>query len=146
MVSKDGTLGVVRVVPEGREFSIFVSVALLKPVMKEMSAYLALALQSPQVQAQMVPKGTGLVHLHLEDLREDCIPIPPLAEQRRIVAAVEERLSNADAVERTLDAAVARAARLRGAILRDAFTGRLVPQDLHANSSHEASPSNRIPA
>jgi hypothetical protein len=74
LVSKDGTLGVVRVINTDEEFSIFVSVALVKPVLRAMSSYLGAALASPQVQVQMVPKGSGLQHIHLEDLREDCVP------------------------------------------------------------------------
>ena len=77
LVSKDGTLGVIRVVNTERPFSIFVSVAMIKPVDYKMSSYLGLALSSPAVQAQMVPKGSGLQHIHLEDLRLDCLAIPP---------------------------------------------------------------------
>jgi type I restriction enzyme, S subunit len=56
-------------------------------------------------------------------------PLPPLAEQERIVAEVEERLSVASAVERQVEANLARASRLRQAILKRAFAGQLVPQD-----------------
>jgi len=81
LVSKDGTLGVVRVIDTAKVFITFVSVALVKSVSKGISKYLAVALQSPQVQAQMLPKGSGLQHIHLEDLRKGCVPVPPLAEQ-----------------------------------------------------------------
>jgi type I restriction enzyme S subunit len=129
LISKDGTLGVTRVIRTDRPFSIFVSVALIKPIMKAMSDYMELALASPQVQRQMVPKGTGLVHIHLEDLREDCIPLAPFAEQLRIVAEVQRRLSIIDEVEAFLDADGLRAERLRHSILKLAFEGKLVPQD-----------------
>lgn len=52
-----------------------------------------------------------------------------LAEQRRIVAEVERRLSVVAALEREVEAALARAGRLRQSILKRAFEGRLVPQD-----------------
>ena len=57
------------------------------------------------------------------------IPLPPLAEQRRIVAEVERRLSVAQQAEATVEASLARAERLRQSILKQAFSGRLVPQD-----------------
>ena len=57
------------------------------------------------------------------------IALPPLTEQRRIVAEVERRLSLVVALEREVEAALARAARLRQSILKRAFEGRLVPQD-----------------
>ena len=57
------------------------------------------------------------------------IPFPPLAEQRRIVAAVERRLSVVQQAEATVEASLARAERLRQSILKQAFSGKLVPQD-----------------
>ena len=55
--------------------------------------------------------------------------LPPLAEQRRIVAEVERRLSVVQQAEATVAASLARAERLRQSILKQAFSGRLVPQD-----------------
>ncbi|MBI2059417.1 MAG: restriction endonuclease subunit S [Nitrospirae bacterium] len=125
LISKDGTLGVVRVVKTDTEFSIFVSVALVKPVLYEMNDFLGISLSSPQVQAQMVPKGSGLQHIHLEDLRVDCVPIPPLPEQHRIVAEVERRLSAVEELENLVAANLSRASRLRQSILHQAFSGGL---------------------
>lgn len=58
----------------------------------------------------------GLQHIHLEDLRADCIPLAPILEQKQIIEEIE-----AD-VETNLK----RAERLRQAILKKAFSGRLV--------------------
>jgi type I restriction enzyme S subunit len=55
--------------------------------------------------------------------------LPPLAEQRRIVAEVERRLSVVRAMEATVEANLVRARRLRQSILKRAFEGRLVPQN-----------------
>ena len=55
--------------------------------------------------------------------------LPPFAEQRRIVAEVERRLSVVQQAEATVEASLARAERLRQSILKQAFSGRLVPQD-----------------
>jgi type I restriction enzyme S subunit len=57
------------------------------------------------------------------------IRFPPLAEQHRIVDEVERRLSVVDALEQTVEANLTRAERLRQAILKKAFEGRLVDQD-----------------
>jgi type I restriction enzyme S subunit len=57
------------------------------------------------------------------------IPLPPLAEQHRIVAEVERRLSVVEELETTIAAELTRADRLRQSILKRAFEGKLVPQD-----------------
>ena len=56
-------------------------------------------------------------------------PLLPLAEQRRIVAEVERRLSVIDELEAVIVTNLKRADRLRQAILKRAFEGKLVPQD-----------------
>jgi type I restriction enzyme S subunit len=129
LISKDGTLGVVRTIRTDKVFSIFVSVALVKPVLREMADYLEVALQSPQVQRQMVPKGSGLQHIHLEDLREDAIPLAPLPEQSLIAEQANALLSKADKLAMDIETQASRLARLRQAILRWAFEGKLVDQD-----------------
>ena len=57
------------------------------------------------------------------------IPLPPLAEQHRIVAEVERRLSVVQQAETVVGASLKRAGRLRQSILKQAFSGKLVPQD-----------------
>ena len=57
------------------------------------------------------------------------IPLPPLAEQHRIVAEVERRLSVIQQTETTVEVGLKRAERLRQSILKEAFSGKLVPQD-----------------
>jgi len=96
LITKDGTLGVVRAIRSREIFSIFVSLALVKPVMYEMTDYLELAFQSPVMQGQMVGVGTGLQHIHLTDLKKDLVPIAPLAEQAVIVARVRQAFLEAD--------------------------------------------------
>ncbi len=59
-------------------------------------------------------------HLHLEDLRVMVFPLPPLAEQRRIVAEVERRLSVSDKMEATM------AESLCQSILKKAFERKLL--------------------
>ena len=129
LISKDGTLGVVRAIRTDQVFSIFVSVAMIKPPFRELTDYLEMALCSPQVQIQMVPKGSGLQHIHLEDLREDCIPLPPVGEQHRIVDACSRQISIIDALEEEAQKRSVHAAALRQSILRSAFSGKLVPQN-----------------
>ena len=73
--------------------------------------------------------ATAQKNINLQTLRGVAVPLPPFREQHRIVAEVERRLSVVAALEREVEAALARAARLRQSILKRAFEGRLVPQD-----------------
>ncbi|MGC2239082.1 MAG: restriction endonuclease subunit S [Pyrinomonadaceae bacterium] len=73
--------------------------------------------------------GVGRPRLNLGEVREIALPLPPLAEQEKIVEEVERLLSVADAVEKTLAESLKQAERLRQSILQKAFTGKLVPQD-----------------
>jgi type I restriction enzyme, S subunit len=59
------------------------------------------------------------------DIKSISVILPPLQEQRRIVAEVERRLSVAREVESVVEKALARAVRLRQAVLKSAFEGRL---------------------
>lgn len=129
LISKDGTLGVVRRIQADTEFSIFVSLALVKPLDKRQSKYLEIAFSSPHLQIQMKGVGTGIQHIHLTDLRKDLIPLPPFEEQTEIVRRVEILLAYADRLEARLQSAQTAAERLTPALLAKAFRGELVPQD-----------------
>jgi type I restriction enzyme, S subunit len=61
------------------------------------------------------------------DLKKIPIALPSLSQQHKIVNEVQRRLSLVQVLERTLESNYARAERLRQAILRRAFEGKLVP-------------------
>lgn len=57
------------------------------------------------------------------------IPLTSLKEQQKIIEEIERRFSIIDSLEKTIDNSLKEAERLRQAILKKAFEGRLVPQD-----------------
>ena len=93
--------------------------------------YINLALNSPTIQklASKMIKGVGRPRMNLTQFKILPIPLPSTKEQQEITSEISRRLSIADSTEKTLDHALARAARLRQAILKRAFEGKLVPQD-----------------
>jgi type I restriction enzyme, S subunit len=125
LITKDGTIGVVRIIDTDVEFSIFVSVALIKPVMRELTRYLAYAVSASCVQRQIAPKGTALKHLYLSDLRNLFIPLPPLAEQVRIVQRLDLRREQIDRLEISYRKKLSSLAELKQSILQNAFSGEL---------------------
>ena len=73
--------------------------------------------------------ATAQKNLNLKVLSDLAVPLPPLAEQHRLVAEVERLLSVINQTETTVEANLTRAERLRQSILKEAFSGKLVPQD-----------------
>jgi type I restriction enzyme S subunit len=71
----------------------------------------------------------GHQRISMGAVTEQAIPIPPFAEQRRIDASTERRLSVISEVEVAIATNIVRAERLRQSILRRAFSGKLVSQD-----------------
>lgn len=66
--------------------------------------------------------GSLIQHMFTSQLAEFTFPLPPLLEQKRIVAEVERRLSVIDELETVVTANLARATRLRQSVLQQAFT------------------------
>ena len=78
---------------------------------------------------QHAASSAGQNNVSLSLIHRMPIPLPPLAEQRRIVAEVERRLSVIRQAGAAVGVNLARAERLRQSILKQAFSGKLVPQD-----------------
>jgi type I restriction enzyme S subunit len=131
LYSAVGSYGTAVPVTTPKPFSFQRHIAHIKPVLTLMQQYLVAVLNSEQGrrQAHKAARGVAQKTVSLGDLTRFVIPLPPLAEQHRIVAEVERRLSIADEVAATVESALARAARLRQSILKRAFEGKLVPQD-----------------
>jgi type I restriction enzyme S subunit len=68
---------------------------------------------------------TNIAHLGANRFAKLAMPLPPLAEQTRIVAEVERRLSVVEELETVVNANLQRATRLRQSVLKKAFTGEL---------------------
>ena len=76
--------------------------------------------------AKRVRTTAGQAGISGGDLKGLPIPLAPLAEQTRIVAEVERRLSVVEELEAVVNANLQRATQLRQSILQKAFTGELV--------------------
>ena len=79
---------------------------------------------------QLAP-ATAQKNINLQVLSRVAVSLPPEDEIERIVDEVERLKSVIDTVEREVGRNLARASRLRQSILKRAFEGKLVPQDLN---------------
>ena len=126
-VVRSGSVGVTCVIPDSLPESNCSDLVLIqRPLgfISQYGAYYMNSLAKRYVAAGKV--GVALTHFNTKSVAALAIPLPPLAEQTRIVAEVERRLSVVDELETVVSANLQRAARLRQSILQKAFTGELV--------------------
>jgi type I restriction enzyme S subunit len=128
LITKDGTLGVCRVVETDRVFSIFVSVAVLKPRTGLLDPYfLRFVLESGVVMTQFESRkaGSGLKHLHLEEIGSVFIPIPPLSEQHLIAAHVRRIHTQHVELSEQIERHIEKLCEYRQALITAAVTGKI---------------------
>lgn len=106
LLSKNGTIGITKLVNWDWEFSIFVSLCLIKITSEVVNSdYLELVLRSEFVKHQIKTRSkTGTItNLHLEEIREFLIPLPSLEEQESIVEEARKAQECYEQVQLTLE-------------------------------------------
>ena len=104
LLGRIGTLGKAVLVDTDIEFSLFVSVALIRFSQRFIEpAFFRLLLNSPHTKLEFdrikIGGATHTNKLNLSDLHIISVPLPPLAEQKRIVAKVDELMALCDRLE-----------------------------------------------
>ena len=122
LLGRIGTLGKAVLVDTDVEFSLFVSVGLIRFYHANTDPYFfRIVLNSPFVKAEFdrikIGGGTHTNKLNLGDLHTVAFPLPPLVEQRRIVAKVDELMALCDQLEEARTAREETRDRLTGASL-----------------------------
>jgi type I restriction enzyme S subunit len=123
--AREGTVGTAVRVPEDLPSCLGQRVMLMRSDDCITPAYFEHCMNSDVVRRQYQPKiiGSTAPHLNVADAKRLCISLPPAAEQQRIVAEVERRLSIIDEMEAAMLANLQRGRRLRQSILQKAFSG-----------------------
>lgn len=125
VVSKDGTLGVARVVTDNLpEFSIFVSVAQLRTNQKlVLPSFIRTFFETKEYKQQLATRsaGTGLKHIHLEHFRMFRLPTPPLDEQNRIFTILDSQDTRIRTEEEYRD----KLKRQKQGLMHDLLTGKV---------------------
>ena len=129
-----GSFGIPVPVVQQQRFCFQRHIALLRPAVVDLQSYLALALRTTLAFAQAEKGATGTAQktVPLSVLRNLILPLPPLAEQSRIVTRVEALMRLCDALEAKGQLEAAQHAQLVSTLL-GTLTGSTTPEELAAN-------------
>ena len=106
MLSAVGSIGYTYIVNEKDSFYYKdASVLCLRNVNKLNSQYFSMLFETTFVKEQMHDnsKGTTVDTITIEKLKKYFVPLPPLAEQHRIVTKIEELFSSLDNIQKALE-------------------------------------------
>ena len=105
MVCVSATTGRLCLIKEPPDFVIVCRVALIRPFENWVYAeYVALVINSPLIQSQIWGnvKQSAQPCLYINKIQILTLPLPPLAEQKPIVAKVDEWMALCDRLEESL--------------------------------------------
>jgi len=139
LLSKNGTIGITKVVNWDFEFSIFVSICLIKPLEILESEYLQYFFKSDimKYQIHQGSKQITVTNLHLDKIREFYIVLPPKTEQLQLINKIKvvENSSNklTEKVRRQIDTLKA----YRKSLIHECVTGKKQLANEAMNSKQE---------
>ena len=119
-------IGETAVIDQDLDFCIYVSLGLVQPFKQFVdSNYLAYVFNSPYgykyAKGNTSSKGGSAGNFNLGRIRSFLIPLPPLAEQHRIVAKLDELMRYCDALEASIQASRVQNEGLLQQVLREAL-------------------------
>ncbi|MGI5493220.1 restriction endonuclease subunit S [Microtetraspora malaysiensis] len=128
LYTKGGTTGIARVVDLDFPFQVWVHVAVLK-VRQDLvdSAFLAYALNSPPCydQSQLFTRGATNNDLGLTRMVNIVLPVPPLEQQRQIIADLDQQTAKIDTLITESRRFIELARERRSALITAAVTGQI---------------------
>ena len=100
LVSKNGTIGVPKIIDWDWEFSIFVSLCLIKLNDSLLNKWLFYYFKSTLVATEIAFAGktNTITNLHLEKIANFKIPLPSVEEQKLIATYLDEKVCKIDAL------------------------------------------------
>ncbi|EAJ6074224.1 restriction endonuclease subunit S [Campylobacter coli] len=129
LICRIGTLGKAIKISLEFEFSIFVSLGLLKPKVKIISDYLVYFLNSYFIEGWInnnkVGGGTHTAKLNLNILEKCPVALPPLKEQEQIASHLDELSSHVKNLKQNYQAQIKDLQELKNSLLDKAFKGNL---------------------
>jgi type I restriction enzyme S subunit len=127
LYTKVGTTGIAKEIDTKKEFSIFVSVALLKLKEGISAKYIEKALNIPYVkkQAEFYTQGATNKNLVIQDLKKIKLYCPNIGEQRKILERLDRIDNDCNELNNAIIEQQSYINALPAAILRKAFAGEM---------------------
>ena len=144
LFSVTGSIAIAAMVDDSRPFTFQRHIAIIKPdPSKVASRYLLHTLRAPIVKEQVrsIATGTAQLTIPLGGLRNLEIPLPSLAEQKRIVAKTDSLLDRSSRARHELDRVSSLVEKYRNALLSAAFQGKLTARWRSNNGIVDGEPS-----
>lgn len=139
LLTKDGTIGEVTVNNLDYPFSMLSSIALIKPHNYVLPWYITFILKSEPLQKKMKgdSKGSALRRIVLAQINTLLVPLPPIQEQQRIVAAIEKAFEQIDIIEKNKLSLKTYIKQTKSKVLDLAIHGKLVKQNPSEGNAFE---------
>jgi type I restriction enzyme S subunit len=126
LITRVGAIGEAAVIDIKLDFAFYVSLGLIQPLINLVSSrYIELVINSPYGNAyskgNVSSKGSSAGNYNLGRLRSFQIPLPPLAEQHRIVQKLDELMQYCNELEASIKQSEAQNEKLLQQVLREAL-------------------------
>jgi type I restriction enzyme S subunit len=122
LFARTGSVGATILIKEAPYEAVFASYLIRVRLRKEvLPEYVDWVLKSPLCQNQLIPQSAAQKNINAQLITQILIPLPPLAEQRRIVARIEELMGRVREARRLRQEAQKDAERLWQSVLAQTF-------------------------
>lgn len=131
LLSKNGTIGVPKVVDWDWDFSIFVSLCLIKFKPKLLSSYAEYFFKSYEIKEQIngLIKQSTVINLHLDKIQNFWFSIPPISEQLEIIDYLNAQITKFDSLIDKAQTVIQLMQERRTALISAAVTGKIDVRD-----------------
>ena len=138
LITREAPMGEVCLIPEGERVCLGQRMMMSRLVPGTIAPqFLLYSLMDPSLmeRVQDKPLGATVQHLRVGGVETLLVPLPPLAEQHRIIAKVDELMAICDQLESSLATADDTRRRLLDALLHEALAPVAKPSKEHARAA-----------